>query len=247
MSKRVGNFLLLLLLGSLALNAALLVLTERYVKRLHATRLSPLELEYEWWQDQVISAEFPNLILLGDSRAADWYFPKTEQFNLNNRGIGAQSSSQITQRYTAHVSSLNPDIVIVQMGINDLIGIPLQRGSRNHIVEQVKHNISSIIEQAHADNAVVVLTTIFPVGSIPIHQYLFWSSEVIPAINEINLFILSLEQENILVFDASMVLMGENGRTQSHYRDDFLHLNREGYIALNNALMPTLTELLPNP
>ena len=244
MSKNLQRGLLFLLIGSLLLNLILLQLTERYVKNLYGTRFDPLGETQSWWRDEVISAELPNVILLGDSRAANWTFPPTDRFNQYNRGIGAQSSSQIALRYNAHVAPLDPDIVIIQMGINDLVGIPLPMWSRTQVVERVQSNIAQTVTSAHADNATVIITTIFPVGGIPIHQYFVWSGDVLPALDEVNEYIRSLEAENVVVFDSYQLLVDENGRTQKPYRDDFMHINTAGYDKLNSELMPVVIDQL---
>jgi lysophospholipase L1-like esterase len=45
-------------------------------------------------------------------------------FSFVNRGINTQTSAQVLGRFDKHVVPLHPNIVIVQVGINDLKTIP---------------------------------------------------------------------------------------------------------------------------
>jgi len=138
---------------------------------------------------------------------------------------------------------LHPDIVLIQMCINDLKTIPLFPHLKSWIITNCKNNIEWSVEETRNQGGIVILTTIFPLGKLPIERSLFWSDDVGEAIEEVNEYIYSLEGDGVIVFDTGKVLAGEDGLVREEYSWDFLHLNEVGYEALNGELVTILPEL----
>ncbi|MEK0188740.1 hypothetical protein [Microcoleus anatoxicus] len=84
--------------------------------------------------------------------------------------------------------------------------------------------------------AKVVVTTIFPLGTLPIERRPLWSDDVAIAINDVNDYIKTLAGDRVIVLDSSQVLANSQGIVNPKYSRDFLHLNSEGYAALNKAI-----------
>lgn len=208
--------------------------------------LDPLGLDYHDTVPGPQSSSASDLVLVtffGDSRAASWPAPEVDAFEFVNRGIGAQTSEQAALRFDYHVKPLHPVVVVVQVGVNDLKTIPLFPERKESIVSDCKNNIRQIVERSTDLGAVVVVSTIFPVGEVPIERRLFWSDEVALAIDEVNVYIRSLEREGAIVLDAYSILADENGVTDSGCSRDLLHLNDAGYARLNNELVHVLTTI----
>jgi hypothetical protein len=89
----------------------------------------------------------------------------------------------------------------------------------------------------------VIVTTIFPAGEIPLLRRLVWSEEIDQALEEINEFIRSLAQDQVIVFDAAEILADTHGQMKREYRLDELHLNVDGYEALNLELTQIIDRL----
>ncbi|MFZ1387703.1 MAG: SGNH/GDSL hydrolase family protein [Thiolinea sp.] len=231
--------LMVLFIASLAANVAGVWLVKHLYKAENAVRLDPLQLSV-YPDAPTKQPELQRMVFFGDSRALSWPAPDLQGLEFINRGIGDQTSEQIRLRYTAHVQALKPDLLILQLGVNDLKNIPLFPEKRAAIVEQLKRNLQWIVQQARADGSRVLITTIFPLGKVPLERRLVWSDEVAPAIREVNSFIPSLAGEGVQVLDAFSVLQGETDLIQAPYSRDLLHLNAEGYSALNAALKPIL-------
>lgn len=230
----------LLLLLSLVVNLAGAWLVKHLYAAENAVRLDPLQLSV-YPHAPAKNPDLKRVVFFGDSRALSWPAPALQGIDFVNRGIGDQSSEQIRLRYVAHVRSLKADWLILQLGVNDLKAIPLFPEQHNMIVERLKNNIRSIVEQAQADDSRVILTTIFPVGKVPLERRLVWSNEVAPAIREVNEFILSLAGEQVTIFDAFAVLQSQQrDLIKANYSRDLLHLNAAGYEALNQALLKQL-------
>ncbi|HIK33624.1 MAG TPA: SGNH/GDSL hydrolase family protein [Oscillatoriales cyanobacterium M4454_W2019_049] len=235
------------LLGSIALNFVLYNVATQYYRQLNATHLDPLGLNVSF-PDREKSVKLPSnkpkVVFFGDSRAAAWQEPEGFDNSIFiNRGIGSQTTTQVAQRYDEHIAPLKPDILVVQVGVNDLKTIPLFPNRKKRIIEDCKANIDRILRDARSQNTVVILSTIFPVGELPIARRLFWSSEVDRAIKEVNEFIVSLAAEDVRIFDTKSILANENGIVQPEYSLDFLHLNDRGYEALNRELSLLLREI----
>ncbi len=235
-------FSLAILGSSMGLNFLLFNRGKQYYLELNQTRLDPLGLN----QYPVDSHPQTNLdtsirlVFFGDSRAASWSSPEIAGYEFINRGIGSQTSVQTLQRFDQHVQSLKPDIILVQVGINDLKTIPLFPWKKELIITNTKVNIQKIVEKSKALGAVVIISTIFPVGEIPLERKLFWSDDVSQAVEQVNNYMTTLATEQVIVFDAFSILADEQGVLQPEYTKDELHLNSQGYAVLNQALVQLL-------
>ncbi|MCB0166209.1 MAG: SGNH/GDSL hydrolase family protein [Anaerolineae bacterium] len=233
----------LLLVGSLLANAILFSRAQQYYLQLNGVRLDPLGLRVypETINKPITAKSKKSVVFFGDSRAFSWPPPEgLPNFIFINRGIGSQTTEQVLRRYEAHIKPLAADILIVQVGINDLKTIPLFPNRQATIVEQTQTNIAQIVERAGQDKTTVILTTIFPLGQVPLERRLFWSPDVAQSIEAINAFLYTLEADEVVIFDTAAVLANEAGTVKPEYSRDLLHLNAAGYQALNQKLVELL-------
>lgn len=234
-------------MGSVFLNIVLYNSAQQYYRELNLTRLDPLGLTvYEIESNQRLPSSSNKLkvVFFGDSRAAAWLEPPDlDQFEFINRGIGSQTTPQILERYDDHILPLTADILVLQMGINDLKTIALFPDLQDRIITQCQSHIQQIVRSAQKQKTIVILSTIFPVGEIPIFRRLVWSKDVDRAIDEVNEFMKQLAAKDVLVFDTQSVLANEKGVVKDEYSLDFLHLNKMGYQALNQELVLLLQEV----
>jgi lysophospholipase L1-like esterase len=239
--------------GSLLLNFALFGQAKKYYFELNQTRLDPVGLSYFSAQD-VARTDSLRVVFFGDSRAASWIFPSppasgSGDYAFINRGIPSQTSVQTVQRFAAHVRPLKPDVVVVQVGINDLKTIALFPDRGEAIRADCRANIKRIVEESRKLGAVVVLTTIFPVGEVPLARKPFWSDAIAVSVKELNAYIATLSEnktgdDKILLFDAFSLLADTRGMMSQEYSLDELHLNEQGYRVLNQALMPLIDQAI---
>jgi lysophospholipase L1-like esterase len=216
-------------------------LAKRYYTEANATRLDPLGLQQ---LDIPANPGQPTLVFYGDSRAAQWPEPSGFAGKTLNLGVGNQTTEQVLLRFNYHLGQIRPRIVVIQVGINDLKAIPLFPQSEGRIVETCKQNIGKIVSLCRERGAHVVVTTIFPVGKLPIERRMVWSDRVAPAIDEVNRHILSLASADVSVFNSSSVLTGKDGNLISAYSRDFLHLADTGYGRLNEKLREQMDSVL---
>jgi len=242
----VVGLLTILLLGSVALNYFLFDQGRWYYTQLNAARLNPLGLDYydiTANQRHRTNPDLIRVVFFGDSRAASWPSPDLNRFEFLNRGIGSQTTKQALLRFDYHVKPLQPQVIIVQVGINDLKTAPLFPERTESIIVNCEANIQQVVARSTDIGATVVLTTIFPTGKVPLERRPFWSDDVVLAIDEVNSFIRSLEGENVIVFDAFSILADDGRMTNPEYGQDLLHLNAAGYERLNEEIVHILTSL----
>lgn len=239
-------FLAIGLVISITLNVVIFNIARQYYLQLNATRLDPLGLTvYKDTDQQIeIDPQQTRVVFFGDSRAYSWTFPSgLDHFQFINRSIGAQTSSQAIERFDEHIEPLHSQIIIVQVCINDLKTIPLFPNLKEDIIATCKANLERIVSESLGLGATVILTTIFPLGEIPIERRIFWSDDVAKAIDDVNAYIYSLESERVIIFDTVPILANEQGIVREEYSRDFLHLNEAGYVALNEKLVDILAAL----
>ena len=76
-----------------------------------------------------------------------------------NRGIGGQTTAQMLLRFRADVVELQPKVVVILAGTNDIAG-----NAGPVSVEQVQDNLASMAELARAHGIKVVLASLLPVS-----------------------------------------------------------------------------------
>jgi len=109
------------------------------------------------------------------------------------------------------VEPLQPQVIVVQVGINDLKAIPLFLQRKARIIANCQENIAQIVAHSTDLRATTILTTIFAVGKVPVQRRPFWSDDVALAVDEVNAYIRSLEGQDVIVFDAFSVLADHRG------------------------------------
>ena len=102
-------------------------------------------------------------------------------FNLAfiNRGIGGQTTPQMLIRFKQDVINLNPHIVFILAGTNDIAG---NTGPSN--IDMIINNIFSMAELSMSYNIKTVLSSILPVDSYPWADHIKDVPETISTINQ---------------------------------------------------------------
>jgi lysophospholipase L1-like esterase len=248
MSKKLKTLLLGIFIALLAVSAGLNVFLYQkwrsFYMQLNGVRLDPLGLSIYSGHKMPPSNERPTIVFLGDSRAEGWKAPAGLPGTIINRGAGNQTSIQVLGRFAEDVLPLKPDVIVLQVGVNDLKTIPLFPENKARIIADLEANVQRIIDLSVQNGARVMLTTMFPVGRVPLERRLFslerrlfWSDDVALAVKEINQHWASLASDKVTVFDTTPILADQEGLVNEAYSKDLLHLNANGYEALNPELI----------
>jgi lysophospholipase L1-like esterase len=245
LKKVLLPFLFLCLIFSFLVNLLLYTQLRKYYTLLYAVELDPLGLSY--FQENTVSSEkdrfLQTVVFYGDSRAAQWPSPAVEGFQFINRGIGNQTTAQVAGRFDEQIMPIKPDVVVLQLCINDLKTIPLFPGRRQQIISDCESNLQEIVERSLDLRSIVVISTIFPLGKVPLERRLVWSGEIEQSRQEVNQFIRNLSSDRVIVLDAETLLADDKGKIKQEYSFDTLHLNEAGYQALNLELTRILASI----
>lgn len=176
------------------------------------------------------------VVFFGDSRADWWDVPVVLGFHCIAAGVPGASAPYLAQRFQRMVAPLRPDIVVVQMGVNDLAGLHPRSPELDLVIAATRNAIATVVGAARTLGATVIVTTIFPLarGYQP-------DQAVQAAIRALTAALSALAGEGVQLFDSAAVLTGPDGYVCPAYADDELHLSHAGYAALNEALTPLLT------
>ena len=205
-----------------------------YYKSYNSLRLSPLGLSN--LKEYSIKGK-NNIILWGDSRISHW--PEAninDSLNIINLGIGGETTKQSLLRMNYLPDSNSSNIILIQLGINDLKTIALFPSKKQNIINNCKKHIDRIVGKARQKNYKVILSTIIPAGKVSLlRKLLFWNKDIPKAVKEVNNYIRSLANKNsIYLLDLYNIVENSNNKYKL-YKDE-LHLNQKGYTLLNSSL-----------
>jgi lysophospholipase L1-like esterase len=106
------------------------------------------------------------VVFMGDSITEGWHFTGTNGFFPGkpyiNRGISGQTSPQMVLRFRQDVIALQPKVVVILAGTNDIAG-----NTGPMTLEQTEDNLASMAELAAANHIRVVLCSILPAFDYP--------------------------------------------------------------------------------
>ncbi len=239
--------LLLSLLAAALLNAGLAWLVREQYRGMVRVRLDPTSAA----RFDPLNAELKprvagekRMIFLGALRMDMWrVLPTVEGCQMVNRGQSHDTSSQARLRLSRDVIALKPDVVFLEIGVNDLKSIGALPNDERAIIDRLKSNRSAILDELTGHGIQVIVSTIFPFGDVSLTRRPIWSDRILTARDEINQEIRQSNRPVVTVFDAD-TLFAVDGRMKAEYQLDELHLNEEGYRVLNQALEPIIERIV---
>jgi len=176
------------------------------------------------------------VVLFGDSRIQHWAMPSFgENLQVVNRGYGGDTTAEALLRLDRDVIALNPDLVIIEVGINDLKTIGVFPARRDQIYDQTLANTSAIAGRLNQAGIRVIILSIFPVGPVSLMKKSIWSDATLVAIDGVNRELRLLIKEGVTVFDCNS-FFSVDGRMDRQYADDAFHINAKGYDILTARL-----------
>ena len=182
------------------------------------------------------------VVFMGNSITEGWVQMRPEFFNDRdyiNRGIGGQTTPQMLLRFREDVINLNPSVVIILAGTNDIAG-----NSGYISLESIIDNIKSMSEIANANGIKVIISSILPAIDYPWKPGLDPASKIITINKALKTF---SEENNFIYLDYYAAMVDDKGGLKvPEYTtaNDLVHPNKDGYlvmeklaeIAINKAL-----------
>jgi len=172
------------------------------------------------------------VVFMGNSITEYWKFWDREFFAQNksfvNRGISGQTTPQMLVRFRNDVINLNPSIVVILAGTNDIAG-----NTGPTTLENIFGNIVSMAELAKANHIKAILCSV-----LPVFEY-SWSPGLEPAgkIMKLNAMLLSYAQKNKLEYiDFHTPMADERNGLKAEYSSDGVHPNLKGYKIMDELV-----------
>ncbi|MDA0683582.1 MAG: GDSL-type esterase/lipase family protein [Bacteroidetes bacterium] len=177
---------------------------------------------------------------MGDSITEGWselYPDFFEDQPFINRGIGGQVTAQMLLRFREDVLDLNPSIVFILAGTND---IALNQGPIP--LETVAGHIESMAELAWANGVDPVICSVLPASHYP------WREGVDPSteIPKLNAMLQAYAQKmGFRYLDYFGAMTDGNNGLQADLTSDAVHLTEAGYARLSELATAMLTTFEP--
>ncbi|MCU1301848.1 MAG: Capsular biosynthesis protein [Candidatus Sulfotelmatobacter sp.] len=166
------------------------------------------------------------VVFFGDSITDIWhleeYFPGKPYIN---RGIGGQTTPQMLIRFRQDVIDLQPKVVVILAGTNDIAG---NTGPMR--LEDIEANYSTMAELARVHNIRVIFSSVLPVHKYTPKGQEFFAQRSPEKILELNRWLKNYCTANGLVYlDYFTPMVDEKGLLKRDLAEDGLHPNATGY------------------
>ncbi len=242
--------LIVALAASLAGNYFLFNKATLFYAREAQVRIEPISDRYAEENAAIRSQEKSKtrIVMFGESRCGMWRaYPATNwgDVEIINRGIGGETTPQIIRRLEDDVLSLSPDIVILQMGDNDLKTMAVLPGTKEETIDLTYSNITAIAKTLSDQGIQVIITTIFPPAPIELLRTPLWSDEVNESIDFVNQQLIAFEYPRVTTADCDAILR-DGKYIKPEFSRDTLHLKSAGYVALNEGLESIVKKVVAN-
>lgn len=184
----------------------------------------------------------PDAVFMGNSITQNWAKYNPDFFKNNNflgRGIGGQTTSHMLVRFRRDVIELNPRVVVIMAGIND---IALNNGKITH--ENILNNIKSMCELAKLHKIKVILCSVTPAAAFR------WRPNVdfVPGdeIIRLNAMIEKYAKANKIPYvDYHSKLVDEQKGLKIGYQKDSAHPNSLCYAeVLEPTILPVINKVI---
>lgn len=235
----VGNILLILLIVF-----AMFFALSRLIDKMNTRDITRKTENFAYLNQ---SARQGQTVFIGDSITE--FYPLDELFSnymeqtgqkVYNRGISAEFSDHLLSRMDDTVLNLQPKILVVLIGTNDIDG---------KVTAQKTHdNIKALVEktQKQSPRTKIILQAIYPVNE---EMGGFGAKTAVgkrtnEAIGELNAKLETLAVEKGLVYlDLTDILSDSSGNLNTLYTFDGIHPNIEGYNGISREIEKELMRL----
>jgi lysophospholipase L1-like esterase len=176
------------------------------------------------------------VVFLGDSITDAWVLPQFGSFFPGkpyiDRGIGGQTTPQMLIRFRPDVIALQPKVVVILAGTNDIVG---NTGLMS--LEEIEANLTSMAELARAHHIKVVLASVLPVydgGHNHEGKEVVMTDRRPPEkILALNGWIKKYSAEHKIVYlDYFAAMVDDKGFLKRELSEDGLHPNKAGYAVM---------------
>ena len=166
------------------------------------------------------------VVFFGDSITDAW--PIAESFPGKpyvNRGIGGQTTPQMLVRFREDVINLQPRVVVILAGTNDIAG-----NTGPMTLDEIEANYASLAELASAHNVRVVFSSVLPVHNYTPESQEMYAERSPEKILALNRWLKQYCGDRDLVYlDYFSAMVDDKGLLKKDLAVDGLHPNAAGY------------------
>ncbi len=177
------------------------------------------------------------VVFMGNSITEGWQYSDPDFFTENpyiDRGISGQTTPQMLLRFRKDVIELQPEIVVILAGINDIA-----ENTGPIALEDVYGNIVSMSQLAQANGIKVIICSVLPAYEFPWHPGLQPAEKVI----KLNKMIKSYcEKNNIVYANYYSQMVDERKGLDKKYSEDGVHPNLRGYKVMEPVIQNAIEE-----
>lgn len=177
----------------------------------------------------LLSANEDRVVFLGDSITDSWdlakYFPGKP---YHNRGIGGQTTPQMLIRFRPDVIDLEPRVVVILAGTNDIAG---NTGPMS--LAEIEANLKTMTELARIHGIHVVLSSVTPINHYTERSKLFFPLRPAEQILGLNRWMKDYcVRHDCVYLDYFSAMVDEKGLLKGNLAEDGLHPNDKGYAIM---------------
>ncbi len=183
-------------------------------------------------------ADENRVVFMGNSITEGWTSSFFENPSYINRGIGGQTTPQMLLRFRQDVIALQPKVVLILAGTNDIAG-----NTGPMTLEEIRDNILSMVELAEANGICPIVCSVLPAYDYP------WRPGLAPNIKipKLNTMLKNIaDQKGVQYLDYFNAMADDRNGLPSALTTDEVHLTKEGYEVLskmaNEAIGKALKE-----
>jgi|HubBroStandDraft_4_1064222.scaffolds.fasta_scaffold440926_1 lysophospholipase L1-like esterase len=197
-------------------------------------------------ENEAVKPPAPNerrVVFMGDSITDNLHNPRMGGFFPGqpylNRGISGQTTAQMLLRFYPDVVALQPKVVVIFGGTNDIGG-----NLGPVTVESIEQNIAAMTDIARAHNIKVILASLTPVCDVPGRPPMTTGRP--PAtILELNRWIKDFaSKQGFVLLDYFTATVDDKGFFRADITDDGLHPTAKGYEIMNPLAEKAIAQAL---
>jgi len=176
---------------------------------------------------KTIKTNGDRIVFMGNSITEGWSQHHHEFFKNKsyiNRGIGGQTTPQMLIRFKQDVVDLQPKVVVILAGTNDIAG-----NTGPSTLKMIVDNIGSMTEIAKANHIKIIICSVHPAYDYPWRKGLK-PNEKIPALNK--LLKAYTVKHDLIYLDYFAAMVDDKNGLNPEYTYDGVHPNKKGYLVM---------------
>ncbi|NDV15038.1 acylhydrolase [Muricauda sp. TY007] len=179
------------------------------------------------------------VVFMGNSITEMWKDAHPDFFKDHpfvNRGIGGQTTPQMLLRFRQDVIDLNPKVVVILAGTNDIAG-----NTGPMTLKQIHDNILSMVELAKANSIKPIVCSVLPAYDYP------WRPGLNPNVKipKLNALLKDMTKaQNVMYLDYFSEMVDDRNGMQSKLTTDEVHVTKAGYEIMETMVKEAIDKAL---